>query len=393
VTSWTTPADVQRRLRRRWDTGELLRWWMTSRPWEPLDFALRAPTSADIAADLGAVKKWVTAWERATPPVRLERRRVGGRLVGVNEVPARAWIDGYDQAWALLEIASQVAQFDHLLTATKRRAPRLVDWISAYPLRLLDVAADWDRIIDTVLWIDNHCDRQLYLRQVDVPGVDTKFIEGRRPLLSDLLDLQLEPKRIGQTTPRTAFEARYGFRRRPLYLRLRSLDPELPLADGFSELTVRQDELIDRPPEHLEIFIIENEVTYLAFPEVTNAVAIFGGGYAVASIESSDWLADRRVTYWGDIDTHGFAILNRLRQRVPHALSLLMDRATLLSHESQWVREPNPTNARLDHLLPQEAELYRDLVEDSFGGSVRLEQERVSFAAISRALSRSHRPA
>lgn len=45
------------------------------------------------------------------------------------------------------------------------------------------------------------------------------------------------------------------------------------------------------------------------------------------------------------------------------------------------------TNARLEHLLPQEAELYRDLVDDSFGSSVRVEQERISFAASGRALS------
>ena len=71
--------------------------------------------------------------------------------------------------------------------------------------------------------------------------------------------------------------------------------------------------------------------------------------------------------YWGDLDTHGFAILNRLRQRFPRARSILMDRDTLLAHQSQWVTEPTPTRAALDRLTPAEQELYADLVDGTFG--------------------------
>jgi len=39
----------------------------------------------------------------------------------------------------------------------------------------------------------------------------------------------------------------------------------------------------------------------------------------------ADWLARSRILYWGDIDTHGFFILNRLRGIFPHAESFLMN--------------------------------------------------------------------
>ena len=68
---------------------------------------------------------------------------------------------------------------------------------------------------------------------------------------------------------------------------------------------------------------------------------------------------------------------------------MLMDRGTLLAHEIQWVREPTPTTAPLPALDPQEAALYRDLVEDALGPSVRLEQERVSYRAITGATAPS----
>jgi len=386
MTSWTTPADVRQRLRRRWDSGELLRRWGGGEAWEPVAFGIRGPTPGELAADLSAVQAWAASWERAGPHLRLERRRIGGRLIGVNELPTKVWIDGYQQAWGALGVASQAAHFDRLFAETRQAAPLLVGWMLANPLRLLDLATAWPAIVATVRWIEQHTDRRTYLRQVDVPGVDTKFIERHRPVLAALLDLHLDPQRIDDTRLRSEFEARYRFRSRPTYLRLRSLDPERRLAEGYSELTIRHNELAANAPRHSTVYVVENEITYLAFPSAPDAVAVFGSGYAVSAVEQLRWLAQRRLIYFGDIDTHGFAILDRLRRHFPHARSLLMDRATLLAHESQWVREPKPIIARLEHLHPNEADLYRDLVENTLGTSVRLEQERISYSAIERAV-------
>jgi hypothetical protein len=64
-----------------------------------------------------------------------------------------------------------------------------------------------------------------------------------------------------------------------------------------------------------------------------------------------------------------------------------MDQATLLAHRDQWVTEPRPVAATLHLLDPEESGLYRDLLGGVLGPSVRLEQERISFAAIEQALS------
>lgn len=68
---------------------------------------------------------------------------------------------------------------------------------------------------------------------------------------------------------------------------------------------------------------------------------------------------------------------------------MLMDRATLVAHQDQWVTEPSPTTAALDLLTPAEQELYQALGANAFGPAVRLEQERVSFTALEAALSRA----
>jgi hypothetical protein len=409
VTGWTMPADVERRLHRRWDSGDLLREWGSGREWEPVGIGLRAPTAGDLANRLAEVRRWASLWERASGPhLRLERRRVGGRLVGVNELPARVWVDGYEQAWAILGMAVHAARFGLLLADARERIPRLVEWMLAHPLRLLDLEPRWPTLVATVLWIDAHAGgssvlpaalpwpggqgQPIYLRQVDVPGVDTKFIERHRGVLAELLDAQLAEERIDRTRPRSDFEARYGFRSRPAYIRLRSLDPGRPLAGGYTEMSLRREELAGAAPGHAGVYIVENEITYLAFPPVRDAVALFGGGYAVSATSALGWLAERQLTYSGDIDTHGFAILDRLRQRFPNTRSLLMDRATVLAHEDQWVTEPSPVAARLDHLEPEEADLYRDLVEDALGTAVRLEQERICYSAVERATRPARAP-
>lgn len=136
------------------------------------------------------------------------------------------------------------------------------------------------------------------------------------------------------------------------------------------------------------MFIVEErtQATYLAFPEVPDAIVVFGGGFSVTVLEGVPWLAQRDVVYWGDLDTHGFAILSRLRERVPTVRSILMDRSTLLAHREQFAVEPNPTEVELEALTRDEAELYRDLIEDRYGPAVRLEQERIRFSSVRSAL-------
>jgi hypothetical protein len=130
------------------------------------------------------------------------------------------------------------------------------------------------------------------------------------------------------------------------------------------------------------IFITENEVNGLAFPDVAQAMVVFGLGYGLELLSSAAWMQDREIYYWGDIDTHGFAMLDRLRAIFPAARSLLMDRGTLLAHRALWVREDTPSRGPLIRLESEERELFEDLVQNRLGDRIRLEQERVSFGRV-----------
>src|SRR6185437_439555 len=175
---------------------------------------------------------------------------------------------------------------------------------------------------------------------------------------------------------------------KPSYTRFRLLDPSTPcpVAPGLTELMLRTDELANLELGVSTVFVIENEVTYLAFPNVPRGIVIFGSGFASSRLSELAWLGDKEIVYWGDIDTHGFAILSGLRGRLPQVRSILMDRETLLAHRRHWTSEPNPTTKPLSNLSEEEGCVFAELATGRHGPGVRLEQERIRFSHVRRAV-------
>jgi hypothetical protein len=125
--------------------------------------------------------------------------------------------------------------------------------------------------------------------------------------------------------------------------------------------------------------VIENEITYLSVPVPPDGLVLWGKGFDVDRVGRLPWLRGVPLTYWGDLDTHGFAILDRLRAWLPQATSMLMDRQTFLQHRDRWGVEERPTSSALTRLTSTEHSLYRELVADTFGERIRLEQERIDW--------------
>jgi hypothetical protein len=139
------------------------------------------------------------------------------------------------------------------------------------------------------------------------------------------------------------------------------------------------------------VFITENETNFLAFPPIPQAIAIFGAGYGWESLAGAAWLRRCDLHYWGDIDTHGFAILDQLRSHFPHVTSLLMDRETLLMHRAHWGEEPDPIRHDLARLTTEEVALYDELRFDRIRSRLRLEQERIGYRWVGDNLARTCR--
>lgn len=257
------------------------------------------------------------------------------------------------------------------------------------PLTLLDLASSLERLTRVALWIINNPRSGIYIRQLNLTDVDTKFIEGRKSFLSEWLDILLDPDYIDQNHSGVkGFEKRYGFLEKPATVRFRILD-ESKYIEELSDLTVRADEFSKLNLDIDTVFVTENDTNGLAFPMMKSAIVLFGRGYGFDFLKDAHWLKEKCIRYWGDIDTHGFAILNQFRNIFPGTESILMDRDTLLSHKNYWVKETSPIDALLENLTEEELSLYDDLRCNRLGNSVRLEQEFVSFEYLTNELLRN----
>jgi len=391
--SWTTLADLRALLQRRWDKGELLAERIASSGLFPLRLSLRGPSSRELSERFDAVRSWAAELQQQAAGVglRLVVRELRHRVIGHNSLPDEAWVDTIDDALRCIGKGRDARAFQAVVEATRQQQPCLLPWLQRQPLRALALADSWPRLLDLVAWLQAHPRPGCYLRQVDLPGIHSKFIEAQRVVLAELLDLALPAEAIDHEVSGLAqFARRYGFRDRPARVRLRFLDPGHPgwVPGTDADYTLPQPAFARLAPPVRRVFVTENEINFLAFPAAADSLVVFGAGYGFDALAQADWLHACALHYWGDIDTHGLAILDQLRGHFPHAQSLLMDRETLLAHQPQWTDEPQPTQRELPRLNEAERRLYDDLRWRRLRETpLRLEQERIGFGWVQRAVA------
>lgn len=387
--SWTTPADLRAQVQRLWDRGRLLGSLVDGEALFPLRLRLKGPSSAELADRFAEARRWIAELRQGTH-YRVVMTEVRHRVLGANQVPDQVWIDTLDDALALIGRTRDAKRFRTLLALTREREPSALAWLGRRPLDALELAGEWPLLLDVVAWVRAHPRPGTYLREIDVPGVHTKLVEGRRAVLTALLDAALPPEAIDDHfSGASQFCQRYGFRDKPARIRFRLLDPGHSLVSPGTDqdLGVNADAFARLEPPVRRVFVTENEINFLAFPRVEDSLVVFGAGYGFETLAAAEWLRRCDLYYWGDIDTHGFAILDQLRSALPHAESFLMDRETLLAHECHWAEEPRPVNRELPRLHPAERALYDDLRQDRIRPALRLEQERIRFGWLEAALA------
>ena len=394
LTGWTTPADIRAQVLKHWNRGTLLAALVevAGKPLFPLRLTLKGPDSRQLSDRFAEVQDWISKLERAAGPYRIVKRTVNHRVIGSNDIPREILIDSLDNALDLIGKHRAAAEFIGMIELTRTQEPGLLPWLARRPLRALELAEAWPMILQIVGWMREHPRPGIYLRQIELPGVHSKFIEQNRGVLTELFDLALPPESIdAASTGIGGFCQRYGFRDKPLRVRFRILDSAFSMLPRGTEhdLTLTQTDFarLDLPIE--TVFITENEINYLAFPLVPNAIVIFGAGYGFSNLAAVDWLHHKTLYYWGDIDTHGFAILNQFRTFFPHAASFLMDRDTLIAHRTYWDTETHPETANLTRLTEEEQSLYEELNNNRLGERIRLEQEKIGYATLAKALETS----
>lgn len=347
----------------------------------PLRLPIAAPTATQFRDDSAAVAQHLQTWravaaqglgrvhwqarqyQAAAAPVELpvlwELAKPSDYLAAIRALRPAGHADIAADYQALAAVLARVdAPFHRLLLR------RLALW-RGVPVENVATAACM------ALQLAPGCAQGRPLRALAVAGNDSKFFERHAALLTALLDVRFdgEASRAGLAAFLDA-----------------SADDEhwlllAPLAPGllpFSRLRVAASELALTPLPARRILLVENErCLHLlqALMPVPDCIAILGAGLNLAWL-AAPWLRQRRVAYWGDIDTWGLTLLARAREHVPTLTPLLMTREVFDHHLTSAVSEIVPAGECPPISLTEtERELYRFLLTCDQG---RLEQEFIS---------------
>jgi hypothetical protein len=380
------PEDVQKQLLRRFKNKHR-EWLAASRDddlseegsWS-LEVNLGVPTENQALKQVEDVRAWVSAWQSWCGLGSLFWSDRRWRSLGTQRVPEKLVLGSPS------EVAQWIGEADRWGRAQQRygkiigRWPLLADKLARYFDLLADYSeVDYRRLIDMVVWIEQNPASNLYPRQLPVSGLDSKWLEGRKAVLADIVDAVR-----GESSSEGDFFQRCGLKAPPQLIRLRILDDNLrQQVGGLGDISASWEQLAELKISAVNVFIVENLQTGLAFDDLPGSVIIMQLGYGVDVLGRLPWVAKAPCVYWGDLDTHGFAILNRARTYLPELKSILMDEETLRSHQDLWVEEKTQHGAEtLPLLTDHEQTVYRGIKYNKWGQNIRLEQERIAWDIV-----------
>lgn len=378
------PEHVKDAVVRRYN-GAHRDWLVGSGDW-PIAFVLGAPTETEVMADLPAVQSWARAWRTWSGTATVEFETKKWPRLGSQDLPTRLVICSPG------DVASLCGQEKRWAKAVERKDALLAHWPSLATSvklgRYFDVLADYadtdfERLVAVVQWLEASPASNLYIRQLPVVGVDTKWLEKRQGLVAELLSLVTDSEKAGDF-----FEVT-GLKRLPHRVRVMVLCPELRRSvGGLRDFEAPIEDVVRLALTPKRVVVVENHACATALGDMQGCVAFAGLGKAVGVLRRVPWAKGVPAVYWGDIDTHGLVILNSAREALPGLRSVLMDASTLLEFKELAVHEAvQAVESDLEHLTATEAELLDGLKSGRWGLRPRVEQERLPWTVVEAALS------
>lgn len=248
--------------------------------------------------------------------------------------------------------------------------PELKAWISKYPTKL--IGNDWDGLLKVCTYFKSTPQPNLYIRELPIQ-VHTKFIERNKGIIKELLDILIADY-VDQDEK--DFEPRFHLRYDEPIVRFRMLDQSIS-HQSFSDIAdisvpISQFKQLVLPVRC--VYVVENKINMLSFPLIEKSIVIWGHGFGIDILKETEWLHEKDIFYWGDLDAHGFQILSEIRTHFPKVKSFLMDRQTFDKFfEGDKGKETNVEKELC--LTPEENEMFQYLK----ASNQRLEQEKIPY--------------
>lgn len=359
--------DIARRLGNNWHTDLA----GTTTSW-PHAFPLGTPTKADLDTNYATFHRSVVALQDWAKAHGVDLTYKNRRVLGTTQtIPTHATVHDIHTA---ADIAA--GEWPDRLERGARRLAALTDRFpnTADPARLVRgvnryAEINFDLLLTVADWFTHNDHVGLTPRQVPIPGVHAKWLNGHQPHILALTgkpDLEL-------------------LARHPARIHFTYLDPSHRADGGRWHDSATVGDHFEPAYQPRVVVISENKDTAIHFPTIPGGIAIEGDGFGGKTAAAFPWLTDApHLYYWGDIDAHGYEILNGWRADGVPVASILMNPDTYDTYQAYGTNtdaKERPITAALPkplpHLTPGERTVYELLLDAAHTGHRRIEQERI----------------
>jgi hypothetical protein len=361
-----SPKELGEKLAKQWQQADHRETRLLSAQAWPVDIGIGKPTSQQVLNNTSAVSCDIECWKQ-TSVGEVIYQNIQYR--GVSEAVSipiiwrlrnpSEWIKAIDQ----VDITNEYQRLGNILSELDRRYSRLL-------IRQRSLWLDKnDEDIITAGKLADQLEPGMAagrpLRLMSGLGVDTKFFERHSALIEKLLDVRYD----GAVTEHGMHHFLGAPPEKDHWLLVK------PLQHGllpYQRMRLTSSELAELTLPANRIIVIENERCEHLLPDLPGCIAILGAGFDLQWLSGQGW-ANKKILYWGDMDTWGLKILSQARQYCPTIQSVLMNRTLYERHYHFAVHEPVTAQTDTPAMLTtDEAALYQQLLMDERG---RLEQE------------------
>lgn len=375
-----TAAEIKKKAERKYQ--DYLRRIVVCEPFEPIVIICDKKPSATIAEyekelkDIRSLSKEVKGFGYT-----IEWKKINSKALGMQDLPDKILFESSDDYERFLQKTNEVFCFRKNISIILSSFPELKGWVEKYPMKVVDNADKWVDLLKVVTYFKENPRPNLYIRELPIE-VHTKFIEQNRTVLRELLDVVMAPYVCKEEKE---FEKHFNLKYSEPIVRMRVLDKNAASLyfNGVDDISLPVSQFCNLSILVSKVFVVENLVNFLTFPQIPDSIVVWGKGYAVSAIKDSLMLKTSVLYYWGDLDAQGFEILSRFRGYFPQTESFLMDMNTFDTYFEGDSGTPSNVSIELS-LTDAENALYEYIKKNN----LRLEQEKIPQSFVVNAIKR-----
>lgn len=297
-------------------------------------------------------------------------KTVNTRHAGEISMPEDIFFANVEDYLKFIEKEAEFLQFRKAIRLTQRQVPALLEWMKAQPSEVIKHLPIWEALLKVLVFFQQHPQSQQYSRALDIE-IPTTFIEDNLAIIETLAQAVLTPSNIQKSKSQGNI---LGIKRVENMLLLRPLSLAVfpALTFGLEPFSVPVSICNTLPVEAQHVFIVQDKMDFLRFPEMEHSLAIYGEVTALENLPDITWLRDKQLYFWGNIAAASFEQLAQLRQHFPNIQPFLMDKKTWEAYQHLAIKD-KVFSKDIRLLRAEEYDLFLDLKEQK----VKLEQKHV----------------